>query len=66
MNAKPDWSIADADELYRISGWGAGYFRLNADGNLVVSAPLRNGNTAEIAANPCPSCCACRTCWKIR
>ena len=49
MNAKTDWSIADADELYRISGWGAGYFRLNDDGNLVVSAPLANGKTAEIA-----------------
>ena len=48
MNPTPDWTINDADELYRISGWGAGYFRLNADGNLVVSAPLRNGKTAEI------------------
>jgi len=48
LNAKTDWSIADADELYRISGWGAGYFRLNDAGNLVISAPLANGKTAEI------------------
>lgn len=65
MNAKPDWSIADADELYRISGWGAGYFRLNADGNLVINAPLASGKTLKspcsisskawkYAAKPCP------------
>ena len=40
MNAKPDWSIADADELYRISGWGAGYFRLNDSGKNAEIAML--------------------------
>ena len=49
MNPTPDWTINDADELYRISGWGAGYFRLNADGNLVINAPLASGKNAEIA-----------------
>ena len=49
LNQHTDWTIADADELYRISGWGAGYFRLNDDGNLVINAPLAGGKTAEIA-----------------
>ena len=49
LNQQTDWTIADADELYRISGWGAGYFRLNDDGNLVINAPLASGKSAEIA-----------------
>ncbi|MBV7434592.1 biosynthetic arginine decarboxylase [Cardiobacteriaceae bacterium TAE3-ERU3] len=37
-----DWSIKDADELYRVSGWGAGYFHIDHNGNLAVKVPQRD------------------------
>lgn len=36
-----EWSIKDADDLYRVSGWGAGYFYINDDGNLAVKVPQK-------------------------
>ena len=30
------WSIKDAGKLYNMRGWGLGYFRTNADGNVTV------------------------------
>ena len=31
-----DWTIADSDRLYHISGWGQGMFRVNDQGHLAV------------------------------
>jgi len=31
-----DWSIGDARDLYRVREWGAGYFDINSDGEVVV------------------------------
>ena len=30
------WRIDDSKELYNVSGWGAGYFDINENGNVVV------------------------------
>ncbi len=32
-----DWHITDADALYGVSKWGAGYFAIGANGNLCVT-----------------------------
>lgn len=37
------WSIHDAIELYNIEGWGAGYFSVNAEGNLTMGPEGLNG-----------------------
>jgi arginine decarboxylase len=34
--ANSAWSIKDAEKLYNMRGWGLGYFRTNADGNVTV------------------------------
>ncbi len=34
--APPGWTVKDAEKLYNMSGWGLGYFRINADGHLTV------------------------------
>ncbi|MAW59367.1 MAG: arginine decarboxylase [Planctomycetes bacterium] len=34
--AAPAWSIRDADELYRVSGWSEGYFTIGEDGRIAV------------------------------
>ena len=36
LDAKPEWSIADADEIYQISRWGEGYFSINDAGHVVI------------------------------
>lgn len=33
------WTLEAADQLYKISGWGAGYFGVNKDGNVTVNPP---------------------------
>ncbi|MBW1877650.1 MAG: biosynthetic arginine decarboxylase [Deltaproteobacteria bacterium] len=33
------WSIADSEELYNISNWGMGYFRVNEHGHLALTPP---------------------------
>ncbi|NLM17923.1 MAG: biosynthetic arginine decarboxylase [Candidatus Riflebacteria bacterium] len=35
------WRIEDSEELYNIQGWGAGYFRVNEHGHVVVT-PTRD------------------------
>ena len=30
------WTIKDAEKLYNMSGWGLGYFRINAEGHVTV------------------------------
>ncbi|HSA57580.1 MAG TPA: biosynthetic arginine decarboxylase [Gemmatimonadaceae bacterium] len=32
----PEWTVEDAKTLYNIDGWGAGFFDINAQGNVVV------------------------------
>ena len=34
--APPAWTVKDAEKLYNMSGWGLGYFRINADGHVTV------------------------------
>ena len=34
--APPGWTVKDAEKLYNMSGWGLGYFRVNADGHVTV------------------------------
>jgi arginine decarboxylase len=34
--APPGWTVKDAEKLYNMSGWGLGYFRINAEGHLTV------------------------------
>ena len=34
--APPGWAVKDAEKLYNMSGWGLGYFRVNADGHVTV------------------------------
>jgi arginine decarboxylase len=34
--APPGWAAKDAEKLYNMSGWGLGYFRINADGHVTV------------------------------
>ena len=33
-----DWSIKDAHKLYHLEGWSSGYFNINQNGQLVMSA----------------------------
>ncbi|UJF25048.1 biosynthetic arginine decarboxylase [Suttonella sp. R2A3] len=37
--SQEDWTIQDADDLYRVSGWGSGYFHINDAGQLAVRVP---------------------------
>ena len=37
LDAKPEWSIAEADEVYQISRWGENYFTVNNKGDLCVT-----------------------------
>ena len=34
--APPGWTTKDAEKLYNMSGWGLGYFRVNAEGHVMV------------------------------
>jgi arginine decarboxylase len=43
LDAKPEWSIADADEIYQISRWGEGYFSISEKGDMCVN-PTRTKN----------------------
>ena len=43
-----NWSTAEAEELYGIRTWSAGYFDLSADGRVGVSVPF-NGRRARVS-----------------
>ncbi len=48
------WSLEDARDLYNIEGWGVGYFRVNAKGNVSVHPsrdPDRGLDLFEIATD---------------
>ena len=34
--ATTSWTVADAEKLYNMKGWGLGFFRINAEGRVVV------------------------------
>lgn len=38
-----NWTVADSSELYGIEEWGAGYFGVADNGELIVKAPTTNG-----------------------
>lgn len=37
-----NWNLSEADKLYGVSRWGAGYFRIGENGNLQVTPDLSN------------------------
>lgn len=41
------WRIEDSEELYNITGWGASYFGINEEGNVVVT-PRKNGIEVDL------------------
>lgn len=48
---KTQWQLEDADALYGISKWGAGYFGLNKQGNVCVTPdPTRDHMQIDFAA----------------
>src|SRR5574337_1333633 len=36
VNAPAVWTPRDSEKLYNMSGWGLGYFRVNAEGHVTV------------------------------
>lgn len=44
-----EWSTANSTELYRVDSWGAGYFKINEQGNIAVS-PHRNDQWVDLHA----------------
>ena len=47
--ATAPWDIPTARSLYNIDRWGAGYFDVNADGNVVVTPLREKGAAIEIS-----------------
>jgi len=47
-DAKKDWTIEDSEELYRIQGWGAPYFSINAAGHVTVSPKGDRGGSLDL------------------
>ena len=41
------WTISNSADLYRIEGWGAGFFKINDKGNVAVS-PDTNGGSIDL------------------
>lgn len=42
------WSSEDAFELYNVTGWGAGYFTINDQGNIAVTPHRSQGTTVDL------------------
>lgn len=42
------WTVDDSAELYHIREWGAGYFNISKDGNVVVT-PLRKNKNVSVS-----------------
>jgi arginine decarboxylase len=42
------WAIEDSEELYRINGWGAPYFSINAAGHVTVSPQGDHGGSFDL------------------
>jgi len=47
-DAKKGWTIEDSEELYRIQGWGAPYFSINAAGHVTVSPKGDRGGSLDL------------------
>ncbi len=45
---KKGWTIEDSEELYRIQGWGAPYFSINAAGHVTVSPKGDRGGSLDL------------------
>lgn len=43
------WSVAQSDALYRVSGWGAGYFKINQQGNIAATFSTQEGAEQNVA-----------------
>ena len=53
--SKPQsWSPEDSKKLYNLTGWGAPYFNINDNGNLVVSPAGAAWATFGGRCSPCP------------
>ncbi|GAC31749.1 biosynthetic arginine decarboxylase [Paraglaciecola polaris] len=44
MAEQADWTIDDAERVYGVQRWGAGYFEIGANGNLKITPDLSNKN----------------------
>lgn len=44
MKKTKSWTVADAEKLYGVKRWGAGYFEIGENGNLQVTPELTNPN----------------------
>ncbi|MFN0181956.1 MAG: biosynthetic arginine decarboxylase [Gemmatimonadales bacterium] len=42
------WSVKDAEKLYNMAGWGQGFFRVNAEGNVEVHPNPKNGPALDL------------------
>ncbi|MGB7273952.1 MAG: biosynthetic arginine decarboxylase, partial [Geitlerinemataceae cyanobacterium] len=47
-DTKPQWTIEDSEELYRIRGWGEPYFAINAVGRVTVSPKGDRGGSLDL------------------
>jgi len=43
-----EWSAKQSTELYRVDAWGAGFFSVSADGNLLVHPRLSDGSEIDL------------------
>ncbi len=46
----PKWTVEEAREHYNIRGWGAGYFDINAKGNIVVRPNSKSAHDIDLKA----------------
>lgn len=47
-NSLERWNIEDAADLYHIRNWGADYFNISDEGNVVIT-PIRNNKTIAVS-----------------
>ncbi|MFL6538857.1 MAG: arginine decarboxylase, partial [Chthoniobacterales bacterium] len=45
---RPEWDVDAAIATYNIDGWGAGYFTINAQGNVEARPAQENGGSIDI------------------
>jgi arginine decarboxylase len=48
MKEDERWSVQDSNDLYHIDDWGAGYFRVNASGNVEVTPQGPEGPSLDL------------------
>ncbi|MCY3730635.1 MAG: hypothetical protein OXF98_04770, partial [Rhodospirillaceae bacterium] len=47
---RPEWSIAQSEELYRVALWGDPYFFINAQGHVAVRTGSGSSDAIDIAS----------------